>query len=176
MNTHMGRIGFAMVLGGSLSFGCQAAQPVQSPADHAGAVERTVCTADFSEAVVSRILDGSAVEHVEPVYTGFVGKSSNPRLAGAAIIVRPVQGETAEWLTRMLECHGAQRLMEQAKGSPVRADPFWLADSLVQIEVTGARNGFRIQVTSGSATDAREILSRAQALPTSTQTAVFDAR
>jgi hypothetical protein len=177
MSKYMDRLAFAMVLGGGLSVGCQATRPAQDASDRASAAERAVCPAGFSEAVIAPVLDGSAVEQVEPVYTGFVSKSSNPRLAGAAIFVLPAKGETAEWLARMLECYGAQQSAAQAKGTPLRASPYWLAGASAQIDVTSSGDGFRIQVTSSSTVDAREILARAQALPIASRpTAAFDPR
>jgi hypothetical protein len=164
MNTRMGLVAFAMAVGPAALVGCQDAAQFRSPADQAAAVERTRCTADFTEAAVARVLDGSAVERVDPIYIGTTSKSSNPRLRGAAILVRPVNGQTAEWLDRALECHGAQQLVVHAGGSDTSADPFWLPGALVQIDVTSARDGFRIEVTGDSTADAQAILARAQAL------------
>ena len=177
MNRDIGIFAFALVVTPSTLIGCESTVPAQSPADRAASVERSYCTADFSESVVAQVLDGSTIERVEPAYQGSASRGSNPRLQGAAIVVRPVQGETAEWLNRALECHGAHQLVAHAKGTTVRADPFWLEDSIVNIEVTSARDGFRIRVTGESSADAREILARAQALPRpENATAVFDAR
>jgi hypothetical protein len=65
----------------------------------------------------------------------------------------------------------------QARGLSVRADPFWLSDAPVQIEVVSAGDGFRVQVTSDSTANAREILARAQALPrASSQPTAFNSR
>jgi hypothetical protein len=139
-------------------------------------VERTYCS-DFSDKQLTRVLDGSAVERIEPVYSGWASKGSNPRLRGAAIVVRPVQGETAEWLNRALECHSARQLGSFARGSTVSADPFWLSDALVTIEVASSGDGFRIQLTADTSADAREILARAQAMPRpESRTATFDPR
>jgi len=110
------------------------------------------------------VLDGSAIERVEPLYSGSASKTSNPRLQGAAILVEPAKGETAERLARTLECHQAQQSIVQATASTGRADPFWLPGSSVHVEVTSARDGFRIQVTGSSSSVAQEILARAQAL------------
>lgn len=177
MKTHIRFLAFAAILAPSVLLGCQSAEPARSPADQAAAVERTYCTADFSDKQLTRVLDGSAVERIEPVYSGWASKGSNPRLRGAAIVVRPVQGETAEWLNRALECHSARQLGSFARGSTVPADPFWLSDALVRIEVASSGDGFRIQLTGETSADAREILARALAMPRSeSRTATFDAR
>jgi hypothetical protein len=175
MSTRMGLVA-SLVVGSGLVFGCENTPPAQSPASQAR------CTADFSDATIARVLDGSAVERVEPLYTGYESKSSTPRLQGAAIVVRPARGETAEWLDRALECHEAQQVASQASGQTARTDPFWLPGSRVQIDVTSAHDGFRIQVSGASSAEARAILARAQAAPGAQAAArenpmaVFDAR
>jgi hypothetical protein len=166
----------AMVVGSGLLFACENTPRAQSPAEQAAA-ERARC-ADFSDAAIARVLDGSSVERVEPLYTGYTSKSSNPRLQGAAIVVKPARGDTAEWLDRALECHQS---LATSGASAIASDPFWLPGSHVQIDVTSAHDGFRIQVSGESSADAREILARAQALTSAQpagnrQTAVFDAR
>jgi|HubBroStandDraft_1064217.scaffolds.fasta_scaffold08328_5 hypothetical protein len=176
MNTRRVRIASAGVLLGLLC-GCENA-PVRSAASEAAAAQAR-CTPEFSDAVIASVLDGSAVEHVQPIYNGYESKSSNPRLMGAAIVVRPTQGETAEWLDRALECHGSRQL---AGGSASRSDPFWVPNSPVRIDVTSGGDGFRIEVTGNTTADAREILARAQTLGSArvgtpdNATAVFDVR
>jgi hypothetical protein len=164
MNTRMATLALSMAMGSSLLFGCENSQQIQSPADQATAAQRVRCTADFSDATIARVLDGSAIERVAPLYNGSASKTSNPRLQGAAIEIEPSKGETTERLARTLECHQAQQPMVQATASTVRPDPFWLPDSSVQIEVMSARDGFLIEVTSDSTTVAQEILARAKAL------------
>jgi len=159
----------SMAIGSGLLVACENTQELQAPADQATAAERVRCTADFSDATISRVLDGSAIEHVEPLYKGFASKTSNPSLQGAAIVVEPTKGDTAERLARSLECHQAQQPV--ATASAVRADPFRLQGSRVQIDVTGARDGFRIELTGSSSAAAREILARARALAAQTGTA-----
>jgi hypothetical protein len=173
MNTCMSCVALSMVLGSGLLFGCQSAPPVRS---QAAAVERTRCTPDLGDAAVASILDGSAVERVDPLYDG-AGSSRTElsRLRGAAILVRPAPGETAEWLDRALECHGAQ-LTAHGSGSVAQTntDPFWLPDSLVQVEVTSAGDSFLVHVTSGSTAKAHEILSRAETLSSTHGAWMFD--
>jgi hypothetical protein len=163
MKARMGMFALSMAIGTGQLLGCENTQQMQSPADQATAAQRVRCTAEFSDATIARVLDGSAIEHVEPLYNnGSASKTSNPRLLGAAIVVVPTQGETEERLARSLECHQAQQLV--ATASAVRPDPFWLQGSRVGIDVTSARDSFRIELTSGSSAAAREILARAQAL------------
>jgi len=165
MNMLTGCAALGFVVGQCLLCGCQGTSATTTPADQATALEQTRCTGDIDEAAVARVLDGSTVERVDPAYNGSASKGGNPRLHGAAILVRPSRGETAEWLARALECHGAQQLHAYATGAAAKADPFWLPESVVQIAVASSRDEFRIEVTSDSSDQAREILARAQALP-----------
>jgi hypothetical protein len=164
MNKHTRCMGFAAVLGSGLLLGCATAPPSQSPAGQAAAFQQGRCTAQLGEQAVAKILDGSAVERVEPLYSVSSSKTSNSRLLGAAIEVAPVRGETAEWLARSLECHGAQQVMLHASGQPMKSDPFFLPESMVQIDVASAGDGYRVTVSSTSSAEAHEILDRAQAL------------
>jgi len=179
MNKHTRFLGFAAVLGSGLLLGCEAAPTAQSPAGQAAAFQQGRCAAQLGEQAVAKILDGSAVERVEPLYSVSSSKTSNSRLLGAAIEVVPVRGETAEWLARALECHGAQQVMLHASGDPLKSDPFFLPESMVQIDVASAGDGYRVTVSSTSSAEAREILDRAQALTRGQHegpTASFDVR
>ena len=75
-----------------------------------------------------------------------------------------MRGETAEWLARALECHGAQQVMLHASSAPTTSVPFFLPESMVQIDVASAGDGYRVTVSSTSLAEANEILGRAQAL------------
>jgi len=169
MKARNGMFALSMAIGSGLLFGCENTQQIPGPADQATAAQSVRCTADFSDATIARVLDGSAIEHVAPLYGGSASKTSNPRLQGAAIVVEPTKGETEERLARSLECHQAQEPVTTA--SAVRPDPFRLQGSRVYIDVTSARDGFRIEVTGSSSAAAREILARAQALGAQTGTA-----
>jgi hypothetical protein len=170
MKARMGMFAISMAIGSGLLFGCENTQQIPGLADQATAAQHVRCTADFSDATIARVLDGSAIEHVEPLYSnGSASKTSNPRLQGAAIVVEPTKGETEERLARSLECHQAEEAVTTA--SAVRPDPFRLQGSRVGIDVTSARDGFRIEVTGSSTAAAREILAQAQALGAQTGTA-----
>jgi hypothetical protein len=177
MKINNGWVGLTAVLSLGLTYGCENAQPAQSAADQALA-QRARCTAEFGDAAIAGVLDGSAIERVDPLYSSSASKSSNTRLMGAALVVRPASGETAEWLDRALECHSAQQLEAQARGLAARSDPFWLPNSGVQIDVTSAGDGFRVQVSGATSADARAILARAHTLTGAPEnaTAVYDAR
>jgi hypothetical protein len=162
MNVRMGLFATSMAIGSALLFGCENAQRV-NPADQGTAIRHIRCTAEFSDATIAPVLDGSAIESVQPIYIASASKTSDARLQGAAIIVVPAKGETAERLDRALECHQAQPPAVEATGATVRPDPFGLPGTMAQIDVTSARDGFRIEVTGSSSVAAREILARAQA-------------
>ena len=90
--------------------------------------------------------------------------SGSHRRSALRLEVAPVRGETAEWLARALECHGAQQVMLHASSAPTTSVPFFLPESMVQIDVASAGDGYRVTVSSTSLAEANEILGRAQAL------------
>src|SRR5271166_5407125 len=79
MSKFMGWV-VAIVAGSGALLGCENTPRALSAGDQAAA-QRARC-AEFSDTVIARVLDGSNVERVEPLYTGYASKSSNPRLQG----------------------------------------------------------------------------------------------
>ena len=162
-------VGFAAatLTGASVALlGCQGAGIARRPldaTDQAATAELPRCTREQADALLARVMDGSAVERVDPIYNGFASKTSNPRLLGAAITVRPAPGETAAWLERSVECYASAQRREDP-GPRMASDPFVLPGSPVEIEVTPVRDALRIDATGQSSDDARIILARAQAL------------
>lgn len=79
---------------------------------------------------------------------------------GARITFRAVQGMTGEWLQRVVDCHIAR--------NAVVSDPAMsfcpLAVPHATATVTSVGSGFAVDVTSGNADSAREIVKRASAL------------
>jgi hypothetical protein len=146
--------------------GCDASSaPAKSPADQAAELVRTRCAANADEAALAQVLDGSAIESVEPLYNSVVGYKSGQftELAGTAIKVRAVQGVTAEWLTRALECHSAKRVLGTIASTVAPNDPFWLPGRTVDIDATSAHDGFRVEVRAAGPVEGREVLDRAKA-------------
>jgi hypothetical protein len=151
----------------SASAGCgQSPQTdARSPADQVAFMERTRCIADAAadEKALAPILDGAALQGVQPLYsTTESGKSGiGVELRGAVVKVAALQGVTDVWLDRALECHGAKATLGHVRAA--ENDPFWLPDSTVDIDVRSAKDGFDVAVTGHSSADARQVLARASA-------------
>jgi hypothetical protein len=148
--------GLAAAVAGS---GCaSSAEPARSPATAAAATARVDCAGYGDEGPIANILDGSAVERVEPLYGSLEGKTSHARLEGVAIDVRPEPGMTAEWLTRALECHAARLTLSTEQGRTVGRDPLASASG-AQIVVRPAGDAFRVELTVASRAQADSILA-----------------
>jgi hypothetical protein len=127
-------------------------------------MERTRCGPGDDEAMLAPVLTGSAVQGVQPLYSDVEsGKSGmQHELRGATFTVAALPGVTPEWLDRALECHSARATTGHT--SAAASDPFWLPGSMVDIEVRSAKDGFAVDVIGFSPEDAKQILSRAEAL------------
>jgi hypothetical protein len=133
----------------------------RTPADQAAFMERTRCASDDDDKTIAPVLNGSALQRIEPLYGTIGGAKSGPmpELRGVTVIVVALPGVTAEWLDRALECHSAKEVLghEPAPSD----DPFWLPGSAVNIDVTSDRDGFNVSIIGYSANDAQLILARA---------------
>jgi len=153
----------ALLIAGGAVCGCASSQPTQTPVETASAWERSQCVAFRNDPAIADILNGKAIERIEPLYAGVQSKSSSPRLAGAVLLVRPIRGVSAEWLDRSLECHGVERMLGQGTALGGAVDPFALPGSSVRINVHSTGDGFRVDLIGATSAEAREILSRADA-------------
>jgi len=151
------------LIAGAAAVGCATSAPPQSPVEQAAALERTECAAFRDDSAIADVLSGRAVERVEPLYFGLQSKSSNPRLEGAVLTIRPIRGATAEWLARSLECHGVERMLGRTVARNGAVDPFVLPGSMVTVSVRSSGDGFRVELQGATMEDSREILSRADA-------------
>jgi hypothetical protein len=97
--------------------------------------------------------------HVRDTKTGL-----DARLLGARIHVRAPAGLTEGWLARVLECHGARRVLERPEALTPTLDPYWLPGAWLAVNVSAEDAGFRVDLASADhdAAQAREILARAQ--------------
>jgi hypothetical protein len=155
----------SLVLGQAVLGGCassEASRPAAAAPDQAAAFAQNRCTGFTEDGAVADIINGKAVERVSPLYSGGgSSKTSNPRLIGAAVYVRPAGGETAEWLNRALECHSAKRTSDRAAAFAAGSDPFFLPDSVVRIRVQAAGDSLKVSIEGASSSEAHEILARA---------------
>lgn len=89
-------------------------------------------------------------------------KSALPALRGATVVFRAVPGMTAEWLQRVVDCHGARN---GALGHAVPVMPYCpLVPKGVTAKVTSTGDGFAVAVQADDPTTAEEVWKRAQAL------------
>ncbi|MGA3123601.1 MAG: hypothetical protein ABSF69_22775 [Polyangiaceae bacterium] len=150
----------AALLTAAMAAGCS--EPAKGPADQAAFTDRTRCGPEVTDSAIAPILDGKAVQQVEPLYSTFDTDKSGEtsKLRGAKITINALPGITAEWLDRELECHNARITLGQAQPTP--DDPFWLSGATLDIDVRPAKDGFIIGVAAFSSADAKQILDRAQ--------------
>jgi hypothetical protein len=107
-----------------------------------------------------------AVQSVDPMMvvlkTGRTRRGS--KLVGAKVSLRALRGITPQWLERTLHCHQAQRTLDPSSAVDLGADPFWLPDGWVDIEVRSVRGGFVAELRGATDEDAEEIYARAEQL------------
>jgi hypothetical protein len=143
------------------TIGCEPA--AKSPVDQAEFMENTRCGPEVKDGDLALVLGGQAIQSVGPLYSTVEGSKTGEesRLRGAIVTVNALQGMSAEWLDRELECHGARLILGRIQSSP--DDPFWLPGSTVDVDVRPAKDGFAVGIAGYSPADARRIFDRAQA-------------
>jgi hypothetical protein len=126
----------------------------------AASVERMQC--DSSSTSQDDLVRSIAVLNVQPLYSqvGSTG-STEERVNGAKLTVRPPKGVSAEQLTRILQCHSARVLLGQLNGGAIRNDPYWLADTWVTIDVKPENGNFAVTVSADTLRDNLRVYSRA---------------
>jgi hypothetical protein len=135
----------------------------ETPDQAAVAMERR-CSRDVDEQSIAEVLNGDAVERWQPAYVSAPASGSySKRLAGAAFTVRPLNGYSAERLTRALECHSARRVLGRLASAQQEHDPFWLPGKTVDIDVASTGKDFVVSVRSSDVAEASEIMARAKA-------------
>jgi hypothetical protein len=127
---------------------------------------RTRCASNADETPIVPLLDGTAIETVEPLYNNGLGGARIGHwslLVGTVITVRALPGVTAEWLTRELECHSARYVAGNASASTLPNDPFSLPGRMVAIDAQSGHGSFRVEVRAAHPAEAQELLDRARA-------------
>jgi len=126
----------------------------------AAGVERMQC--DSSSTSQDNLVRSIAVLRVEPVYSHVrTNNSSEERVNGAKLVVRPPKGVTADQLTRILQCHSARVLLGQLNSNAVPNDPYWLPDRWVNIDVRGENGNFAVTVSADTLNDNLQVYGRA---------------
>ncbi|MET0592075.1 MAG: hypothetical protein ABW133_05210 [Polyangiaceae bacterium] len=80
------------------------------------------------------------------------------RTVGADVHVRATSGLTAQWLTRLLQCHA----LRDESGAACGSAPCPLAAGRIAIDVSPTGSGFFISIRSTDVDVAREIARRSQ--------------
>lgn len=151
----------AVVVGAAGVFalaGCSAAPP---PTAKAAGVERLQC--DTASASQDDLVRSTRVLAVEPLYSHVITSNNNSeeRVAGAKLLVRPPHGVTADDFTRVLQCHSARVLLGQLNPATIPNDPYWLADTWVNINVKPENGNFAITISADSVHDNLAVFGRA---------------
>lgn len=149
-----GRV-FAAVVA-SLAVGCMETTPERRPS----AVEVARVCAGISEAEARATLEELRpdVEYVDVVRQATRTKPVIERTVGVDVYVRAKRGMTAEWMSRLVDCHMASENVGVACTSA--ACPLHLAH--VSTRVTSTADAFRIAIRSDDPKVAREIVQRSK--------------
>lgn len=115
----------------------------------------------FSDASSSPALSRNGIDFVEPAYAHVAsGNSSEQRLRGARIHLRPLPGATQQSLARSLECHEWSVVLGRSEA--IVDDPFVLPNRWIEVDVAPEADGFAALVRADTIDDARQILERAR--------------
>jgi hypothetical protein len=108
------------------------------------------------------LVRSTKVLSVEPLYSHIMtSNTSEQRVDGAKLLVRPPSGVSAEKMTRILQCHSARVLLGQVNRDAVRHDPYWLPDRWVNIQVKPENGNFMIIVSADTVHEGLEVLAHA---------------
>jgi hypothetical protein len=132
----------------------------ERPTAPAADVERMQC--DPTSAAQDNLARSIVVLHVQPLYSHVrTNNSSEERVNGAKLLVRPPKDVSAEQLTRVLQCHSARLLLGQIDRGAVPNDPYWLPDRWVTIDVKPENGNFAVTVSGDTVRDNLQIYGRA---------------
>jgi len=130
------------------------------PSVQAAGVEQMQC--DPSSTSKDGLVRSITVLHVQPLYSHVrTANTSEERVNGAKLLVRPPRGVSAEQLTRVLQCHSARVLLGQLPSNAVPNDPYWLPDTWVNIDVKPENGNFAVTVSADTVRDNLQVYGRA---------------
>jgi hypothetical protein len=140
------------------------------PAAKAASVQQT-CTASGDDV---RLLQSTTVLGARPLYSHVItGKNdSEERVTGAQLVVRAPDGVSSERLARVLTCHSAQALLGQVDTTRFAADPYWLPDAWLDIDVKSENGNFTVVLRADNVPDGLKVLHRATAFAESQRRAL----
>ena len=109
------------------------------------------------------VVEHLTVLSVSPLYVRV--HSSDPgevRIRGANLLLRPREGIDPYHLLRTLQCHEARVLLGR-EGPVDPQDPFWLADSFLEIDVQPELGNYVVSIKADSIAAGVRVLARAEA-------------
>jgi hypothetical protein len=137
-----------------------ACTPAPLPAAKAAGIEQAQC--DATSTAQEGLVRSTKVLAVEPIYSRIITTgSSDQRVDGVKLVVRPPPGVNADQMTRILQCHSARALLGQIDRESDRNDPYWLPDRWVNIEVRPENGNFAVTLSADSVRDNLRVLSQA---------------
>jgi hypothetical protein len=149
--------------GSAFVLACLACQTSVPPATAAASVEQEQCDSRVTAPAATQLLQAHAVLRIVPLYSHIIVNPNNAeeRPAGAKLVIRPPTGVSAEELTRILQCHSARVLLGKVSPIDIPDDPYFLADTWLDIQVTPENGNFAVTVRADSVHDNIEVLGRA---------------
>lgn len=99
---------------------------------------------------------------VEPAMAPRGGKQAEDRLVGAVVTIRAVEGLTAEWLQRVVDCHLARNAAVGHEMPEMPDCP--LVPAAAEARVSSSGGAFAVVIRSDSSEAAADILARAKRL------------
>jgi hypothetical protein len=146
-----------------------AAEHRRHAADHRAAsqalrqAEASACNgiaeADRDQSPFTRVEDVESVERLTD--PGGIPKQP-PKLVGAVVTFAAVEGMTAEWLQRVVDCHLARNAALGHVASDMPTCPLVPKGASASVSSTG--HGFAVSIRGEDAASSREIFERAQQL------------
>ena len=132
---------------------------LRTPVDHAR--ELDVRCRSFSDTASAPALTPAGVDTVEADYAHVpTGNTSERRLQGAKLHLRPLAGATAQSLQRAVECHERAAVLGAAPSVP--DDPFVLPGRWLDLDVGTEADGFVVVARADNLGDAKQVLARAR--------------
>lgn len=114
----------------------------------------------------SPFMHGADIRSVSPLQEEVkTGKTVSNRVAGAEVVFKAVPGMTAEWLQRVVDCHLARNaaIGHEAAAAEMPYCPLTLRGAQARVRSVG--DGFAVAIRGDDAETSKEILKRAESLP-----------
>ena len=139
--------------------------PQPRPTDSAVTTQRLQCSSDpaADEQRLAQVMQQTRVIKSQPLYSMVNSKDVpvSSRVNGATVVVQPPNGVTTAELTSLLRCHSARAVLAKGNTATFASDPFYLADSWLDIDVKEVQGSYVITIGAGSVHDGLEAVRNA---------------